>query len=51
MDGGLEWSLVGECGSECVCLSKEKRKKMKRRNEMAEHERVRWIELSGGLWG
>ena len=30
---------MGECGSECVCLSKEKRKKMKGRKEMAGQKR------------
>ena len=41
-DGGLEWSPVGECESECVCLSKEKRKEMKGRKEMGWCENEWW---------
>ena len=36
----------------CVCLSKEKRKKMKERKERAGRKRVeRWVKMSGGEWG
>ena len=39
---GLEWRLAGECGSECVCVSKEQRKKResrpKERREVGENE-------------
>ena len=41
---------MGECGSECVCLSKEKRKKMKGRKEMAGQKRENgWCENE--WWG
>ena len=47
-DGGLEWSPMGECV--CVCLSKEKRKKMKGRKEMAGWKREKgWCENE--WWG
>ena len=49
---GLEWRPVGECGSECVCLSKEKRKKMNETKERAGQKREeRWVKISGGEWG
>ena len=49
---GLEWRSAGECGSECVCFSKEKRKKMKERKERAGQKREeRWVKMSGGEWG
>ena len=36
---------MGECGSECVCLSKVKRKKMKGSKEMAGQKRAKgWCE-------
>ena len=48
----LEWRPAGECGSECVCLSKEKRKKMKERKERAGQKREeRWVKMCGGEWG
>ena len=49
---GLELRPAGECGSECVCFSKEKRNKMKETKERADQKREeRWVKMSGGEWG